>query len=153
MGEFDQNIDDKRRLAVPSALREQIDPEEDGEGFFLVLGLERHLWLYPDNYYRRLTATMTKSPFPTRSTQKFGLLFAMARYLKPDKQGRIVLPEKSIQRATVDEQVTLVGHYDHVEIWPRLEWEKYVQEHLPSYSEALLELGEELPRQLPPPPM
>jgi len=151
VGEFDVTIDDKRRLGVPAALREQIDPAADGSGFFLVLGVDRHLWLYPDAYYRKLTATLKRSVLPTRSGRKIGLLFAMARYLKADKQGRVVLPEKSIQRAAVDEQVTLVGHDDHIEIWPTGEWEAFVQDQLPTYAESLLEMGEQLAREQNPP--
>lgn len=146
VGEFDQAVDEKRRLAIPAALREQIDSAEDGEGFFLVLGSNRHLWLYPDGYYRRLTATLKRSPFPTRGAQKLSLFFAMARFLKPDKQGRVVLPDKSVQRASISEQVTLVGHDDHVEIWPRQEWEKHVEEQLPTYDEALLDIAEQWAR-------
>ena len=154
VGEFDQGIDDKRRLAVPSALRDQIDPDVDGEGFFLVLGADRHLWLYPDGYYRHLTAQLKRTPLPTRSGRKLGLFFAMARRLSPDKQGRVVLPEKSVHRATIDRQVTLVGHDDHIEIWPRREWDEFVQEQLPNYGESLLEMGERMSRESvePPPP-
>ena len=153
VGEFDQSIDDKRRLSIPSALREQIDPEADGAGYFLVLGSDRHLWLYPDGYYRRLTATLKRSPLPTRSGQRMGLFFAMARFIKPDRQGRVVLPEKSIQRAMVSDQVTLVGHDDHVEIWPSSQWEAFVSEHLPTYDDTLLEMGEALALETPPPPI
>ena len=144
VGEFDQAIDDKRRLAIPAALRDQIDPAVDGEGFFLVLGGRRHLWMYPDGYYRHLCATLKRSPLPTRGGQKLGLFFAMARHLKPDKQGRVVLPDKSVRRAIIDEQVTLVGHDDHIEVWPRQQWEEFVQENLPTYDDALLEMGERL---------
>jgi MraZ protein len=152
VGEFDQALDEKRRIAIPAPLRDQIDAATDGEGFFLVLGTKRHLWLYPDKYYRGLTATLKRSPLPTRSGEKMGLFFAMARYVEPDKQGRIVLPEKSIQRAVVGEQVTLVGHDDHIEVWPREEWDRHLQEQLPSYDDAILEMGEKLSGvDLPPP--
>lgn len=144
VGEFDQTIDDKRRLAINAALRELIDLEADGEGFFLVLGADRHLWLYPDKYYRSLTSRLKRSPLPTRSGQKLGLFFAMARYLKPDKQGRVVLPERSMQRADIAEDVTLVGHDDHIEIWPRQKWEAHVEEQLPTYGEALLEASDQM---------
>ena len=43
--------------------------------------------------------TMKRSPLPTRENRKTDLLFAMARLLKPDAQGRVVLPEVSVQRA------------------------------------------------------
>ncbi len=144
VGEFDQALDEKRRLTIPAALREQIDPATDGEGFLLVLGADRHLWLYPDGYYRRLAATLKRSPLPTRGGRKLSMFWAMARHLKADSQGRVVLPEKSFQRAVVDSDMTLVGHDDHIELWPRREWEAFVNEHLPTYGETLLEAGEKL---------
>ena len=107
VGEFDVLIDSKHRLAIPAALREQIVPEEDGKNMFLVLGPDRHLWLYPDLYYRKLVARLRRSPLPSRQTRRIDLLFAMARMVKPDAQGRVVLPEKSMQRAVVSDSVTL----------------------------------------------
>ena len=101
IGEFETTIDAKHRLAVNSSFREQIDPEEDGSNFILVLGPDRHLWLYPDESYRRLLASLKRSPLPGRRTRRIDLLFAMARLVKPDKQGRIVLPEKSMERAVI----------------------------------------------------
>ncbi len=143
VGEFDQAVDEKRRLAIPAALREQIAPSEDGEAFYLVLGSDRHLWLYPDLYYRRLMAKMRRSPFPSRDGQKLSLFWAMARHLKADRQGRMVLPEKSVQRAVISPEVTLVGHDDRIEIWPREDWESHVTEHLPTYGEVLLDASEQ----------
>ena len=119
-----------------------LDPEEDGANFILVLGPDRHLWLYPDAYYRRLLATMKHSPLPDRQSRRMHLLTAMARVLKTDAQGRVVLPEKSMSRAIISDTVTLVGVFDHVEIWPRDEWESHVAESLPSYGEMLYEASE-----------
>lgn len=143
VGEFEQTIDQvKHRLAISSALREQINGEEDGGNFILVLGPDRHLWLYPDDYYRRLLATMKHSPLPDRQSRRVHLLTAMARVLKTDSQGRVVLPEKSMRRAIIAEDVTLVGVFDHIEIWPTDEWERHVEEALPTYGEMLYETSE-----------
>ena len=142
VGEFDQVLDAKHRLAIPAALRDQIVAEEDGSSFYLVLGPDRHLWLYPDLYYRRLLQPLQKNPFPSRRAQKLDLLFALARVVRPDAQGRVVLPEKSLQRAVSSEQVTLVGKGDHIEIWPHEEWESYVAGALPRYGEDLLDAGD-----------
>jgi len=146
VGEFEQTIDAKHRLAISSSLRELMEPQEDGSNFILVVGPDRHLWLYPDLYYRRLLATMRRSPLPDRQTRRIDLLFAMARYLKPDAQGRVVLPEKSMQRAVVSQDVTLVGIFDHIEIWPTPEWERHVELGLPAYGELLYEAGEQAGR-------
>ncbi len=144
VGEFDLVLDAKHRLAIPAALREQILPAEDGTNFYLVLGPDRHLWLYPDQYYRQLLSTVQRSPLPSRKAQRMDLLFALARMVKADSQGRVVLPEKSMQRATIGDNVTLVGKGDHVELWPTEEWEAYVAETLPRYGEDLLDAGDAL---------
>jgi MraZ protein len=143
VGEFESSIDTaKHRLAISSALRDQMDPKVDGEAFILVLGPDRHLWLYPEAYYRRLLATMKRSPLPDRRSGRIHLLTAMARVLRPDAQGRVVLPEKSMSRATVSEKVTLAGAFDHIEIWPQDEWDRHVEEALPTYGEMLYEASD-----------
>ena len=146
VGEFESSIDTvKHRLAISSALREQMDPQSDGDNFILVLGPDRHLWLYPEVYYRRLLAKMKRSPLPDRHSGRLHLLTAMARVLRPDAQGRVVLPEKSMRRAIISEKVTLAGAFDHVEIWPQDEWDKHVEEALPTYGEMLYEASERAP--------
>ena len=141
-GEFEQTIDAKHRLAIPAALRDQITPKEDGTEFVLLLGPDRHLWLYPDLAYRRMLASIRRGPLPDRQSGRLGLLFAMARIVKPDKQGRVVLPEKSLQRATITDNVTLAGMFDHIEIWPSDEWEKRVESELETYGEMLYEAAD-----------
>ena len=147
-GEFEQTIDAKHRLAIPAALRDQISPEEDGKNYVLLLGPDRHLWLYPDLAYRRMLASMRRGPLPDRQSNRLGLLFPMARIVKPDKQGRIVLPEKSMQRATISDNVTLAGMYEHIEIWPTEAWDRRVESELDSYGEMLYEAGEQLQSKL-----
>jgi MraZ protein len=144
IGEQDQTIDAKHRLGISAAFRDLIDPEEDGRNFVLVLGPDRHLWLYPDQYYRRLLAKLKRSPIPNRHQRLIDLLFAMARLLKPDAQGRVVLPEMSMRRAIVAKQVTLVGVKDHIEIWPTDEWNRRVDAELPRYGEMLYEAADRL---------
>jgi division/cell wall cluster transcriptional repressor MraZ len=144
-GEHEQTIGAKRRLAVNSALREE-QQAEDGEQYYLVLGPDKHLWLYPDEYYRRLASSMKRSLLPSRQMAKMSMFFAMARLLKPDAQGRVVLPEKSLQRARLEgvENVTLVGKGDHIELWPTNEWEGFVGDALGSYEDMLYEAAEKL---------
>ena len=66
----------------------------------------------------------------------------MARMVKPDSQGRVVLPEKSMQRAVVSDSVTLVGVFDHIEIWPTEEWESHVADSLETYGEVLYQASD-----------
>ena len=144
-GEHETTIGAKRRLAITSALREEQLPE-DGEQFYLTLGPDKHLWLYPDKYFRNLASQTDRSLFPSRQTAKMSLFFALARLLKPDNQGRVVLPEKSLQRASMEStpEVTLVGKGDHIEIWPLDEWNQHVEDAMPSYEDTLYEAADHL---------
>jgi DNA-binding transcriptional regulator/RsmH inhibitor MraZ len=93
-----------------------------------------------------LASSMKRSLLPSRQMAKMSMFFAMARLLKPDAQGRVVLPEKSLQRAGLEDakDVTLVGKGDHIEIWPREQWNTFVDESMPGYEEMLFEAAERL---------
>jgi prepilin-type processing-associated H-X9-DG protein len=44
-------------MLVPSEIRKQLDPNRDGEAFFLVMGVDGRPWLYPEQYYEQLVST------------------------------------------------------------------------------------------------
>lgn len=144
IGEFEQTVDAKHRLAINASLRDSMDPDEDGKDFVLILGPDRHLWLYPDALYRKMLQRLGSSPIPDRQSRKVDMMFAMARLLKMDAQGRIVLPEKSMQRAVIKDSVTLLGQNDHIAIWPTDEWERHVEAALPGYGEMVYEAADQV---------
>ena len=144
VGEFDQTIDAKRRLSIPAPLREDLDEDEYAGSFYLVVGSDDYLWLYPDKYYRRLVKMIKRSPLPAPQAQGIDALFAMARVVKPDAQGRIVLPPKSMERSEISDCVTLVGGGDHIVIWPHDRWEAQIQATRPIYGQLLAEAAERL---------
>ena len=123
-GEYELNVDDKNRLLIPSEVRRSIKPEEFGEGYFLVIGINRLPWLYPERYYERLATQGPADITPEQDLLAFDQLhFAMASRLDPDKQGRVLLPDKILKRAKINKEVTLIGARDHLELWNRADWE------------------------------
>ena len=145
VGEFDASYDPrKKRLAIPASCREYINRDEDGTDYLVVLGPDRRLWIYPDRYFRTRVAPMPKNAFPNRSAQKLGSMFAFARFVKPDTQGRIILPDKPVSRAKMGESLTLVGKGDHMELWGSDEWERHVEQEMAEYGKNLLDMGDGL---------
>jgi MraZ protein len=125
-GEFDQTVDEKNRLSVPAELRRMIDPQEYGENLIVLVGANRKPWLYPDKYYRKLLSKFTPQAVPPEELLKFDHFnVSMTFPVSVDKQGRLVLPEKIVRRTGVKGDVTVAGARDHIEIWPRSEWEDY----------------------------
>ncbi|NLW86523.1 MAG: hypothetical protein GXY38_06585 [Planctomycetes bacterium] len=144
VGEFETTVDGKHRLAISSEFREQINPDEDGQNFVLTLGTRRHLWLYPDRYHRVLLKNLKRSVLPSKHGADLTLFFGTARIVRADAQGRIVLPEKSMSRSNISEQVTVVGNDDHLEIWPRQEWDQHVAKGIENYDEILTQASDRM---------
>jgi len=123
-GEYELNVDEKNRLLIPSEVRSRIKPEEHGEALFLVVGIDRRPWLYPERYYEELVTRQPSDITPAHDLLAFDQMhFALASRLEPDKQGRVLLPDKILRRAGIQKEVTLIGVRDHLELWNRADWE------------------------------
>ena len=123
-GNYELTVDDKNRILVPSEVRKKLDPERDGEAFFLVTGRDGRLWLYPERHYELLVSRDPSELTPSEDTLAFDrLMLGLASRVEWDKQGRVLLPDKALKRAGIGKEVTLVGARDHLELWNRSEWE------------------------------
>ena len=132
-GEHELTVDDKNRLLIPSEIRKLLNPERDGEALFLVIGVNRKPWLYPERYYENLVSQVPAeiSPGDDRLARD-QLLFGMASRLEWDKQGRVLVPEKTLRRTGLNREVTLLGVRDHLELWNRSDWDARREELMAS---------------------
>lgn len=123
-GEYELNIDDKNRFLIPAEIRKKMDPERDGQAFFLVIGPDKRPWIYPERFYESLVSAEPAELTPGRDRLAYDRrVFGTAAFLEPDKQGRVLIPDAVRKRTALDKEVTLVGVRDHLEIWNRPEWE------------------------------
>jgi MraZ protein len=128
-GNYELTLDDKNRLLVPSEIRKALDPNTDGDAFFLVTGTNGKLWLYPEKYYESLAGQIRSEMVPEDDLLAFDQAnFAMASKVEWDKQGRVLISERILRKAGLNKDVTLLGMRDHVEVWDRAEWEKRAEE-------------------------
>lgn len=138
-GEYDLSLDEKNRLAIPSKIREQISPEEYGEGFYQVLGPSRILCLYPDKYFQHFAlAVVPGKAAPDELLTIDRVNYSQANKVELDRQGRVLLTDKMLQRAGLKSQVTLIGARDHLEVWDQKRWEAYLSEHFSSHEQSML---------------
>jgi MraZ protein len=138
-GEYELTIDDKNRLFIPADIRKAIHPDEHGEAFFLIGGINRVPWLYPEKYYEALVSQVTPEMTPGEDLLKFDHVnFALANRLPWDKQGRLGIPDKTLRRAGITREVTLIGARDHLELWNRADWDPYRENLVARFSEIAL---------------
>jgi len=123
-GEYELTIDDKNRLLVPAEVRRQLDPERDGDAFFLVLGIDGRPWLYPERYYEALVSRDPGELTPGDEALDYDRMnLGLASRIEWDKQGRVLIPDKTLKRAGIGKDVTLLGVRDHLELWDRSGWD------------------------------
>ncbi len=122
-GNYELTIDDKNRMLVPSEIRKQLVADRDGEAFFLVLGIDGRPWFYPERHYEALISRDPSQLTPAEEALSYDRMnLGLASRVEPDNQGRVLIPDKTLKRAGISKDVTLVGVRDHLELWDRAEW-------------------------------
>ena len=139
-GEYEHTLDEKSRLFISNKLRSQIDVAEYGSNFYLVIGANGILCLYPERCFQQIALASAPGRVPPDESVAFERLsFALASKIELDRQGRLLLNEKLRKRAKLNNNLTLVGVRDHVEIWNTSDWEKYLKLNLTRYEEQMMQ--------------
>ncbi|RKY24171.1 MAG: hypothetical protein DRP62_04325 [Planctomycetota bacterium] len=137
-GEYEHTIDSKSRVLISNKLRNQIDADEHGSNFYLVLGSNGILCLYPEKYFEQIAlAAAPNATAPDETVAFERISFALASKVELDNQGRLLLNEKLRKRAGLKEHVTLIGVRDHIELWNSNNWEQYLADNMAQYQKQM----------------
>lgn len=137
LGQYITNLSSSRRLAVPKPFRSKL-----GKKFIVSKWYEGCLVLVSADQWEALLGRVTgKKDFvtqPVRDTDRF--IMGSAFELRPDAQGRVVLPDMLVSYAKLKSDVIFIGLGDRVEIWNKSEWrarEQYIQSHVATMMEEI----------------
>lgn len=122
-GTYEHNIDAKGRLAIPSKLRDEL-----GSVFYLAMGVDACLAIYPQSTWNRFTEKFAS--LPMSQSKKMRSLFANAARCELDSQGRIVIPQKLKEYAGIEKDVVIIGVHDRAEIWAAEKWAAEEEEEM-----------------------
>ena len=140
IGEYNHNLDNKGRLAVPAKFRKLLK-----EGAVVTRGLDNCLFLYPKKQWKILAEKLSNLPISQAKARAFSrLMLAGAMDVEFDNQGRINLPEYLIKFAGLKKKSIIAGLYDRLEIWDEAVWKKYktgAEQESGEIAETLGELG------------
>jgi MraZ protein len=137
-GEYQHVVDSKSRVLISNRLRSQIDVDEHGSNFYLVLGANGILCLYPEKYFEQIAlAVAPGAAAPDEAVVFERMSFALASRVELDGQGRLLLNERLRKRAGLKDNVTLVGVRDHIELWNSESWEQYLSDHMAQYQRQM----------------
>lgn len=137
-GEYQHVVDNKSRVLISNKLRNQIDVEEHGSNFYLVLGANGILCLYPERYFEQISlAVAPGTAAPDEAVAFERMSFALSSKVELDGQGRLLLNEKLRARAGLKDNITLIGVRDHIELWNSESWEQYVLDNMAQYQKQM----------------
>ena len=137
-GEYQHVIDEKGRVLISNKLRSQVDADEHGRSFYLVLGTNGVLCLYPEKYFEQIALAVTPgTTAPDEAVAFERMSFSLASKIELDNQGRLLLNDKLRKRAGLKDNITLIGVRDHIELWNSESWEQYISDHMSQYQKQM----------------
>lgn len=113
LGEFSHNLDDKGRLPLPAPWRTQL-----GDSVIITRGTERCLLVFRASDLEQFLDKIVQVGITGSDTRELTRYFSSkAQEEKPDKQGRITIPQNLMDFANIKGEMLFVGAYDHGEAW------------------------------------
>lgn len=140
IGEYQHNIDEKGRLAVPAKFRQQLK-----NGAVITKGLDKCLFLYPAAEWKKLADKLVNMSINQAKSRAYvRMLLTGAFEVKFDVQGRINLPDNLIKFSGLKKKAVVAGLYNRIEIWNDRSWAIYkarAEKESDKIAESLGELG------------
>ncbi|MHB1455424.1 MAG: division/cell wall cluster transcriptional repressor MraZ [Armatimonadota bacterium] len=119
-GGFNHSLDDKNRVIIPQKLRYEL-----GEDFVITKGLNKCLWVFSTEEFRKLDATISAQPkLDVHALRLQRFLLAEAIDANTDIQGRVAIPSNLREHAEIEKEVMVIGAGNRIEIWSKQRWDE-----------------------------
>jgi MraZ protein len=125
---FERTLDAKNRIQIPAEFRKVMDPKLHGEAFYLCPGERKNtLSLYPERTFHDRAKQLRTEEIAGADPLAFEqLYYSLASRLEMDKQGRVVLQERLLNRVELGREVTLAGAHTRIDVWNTAEYTEFV---------------------------
>ena len=119
MGKYNNSIDAKNRMIVPSKHRDQL-----GGRCILTKGMDTCLYIYPVAEWEKQMEKISQLPETDENVRKYiREAFSNAEECEIDKQGRILIPAELKNKVYIDKELVTVGAMRRIEIWSKEVWD------------------------------
>ena len=122
---FDFILDPKKRLQIPSDIRQLLKKEDDGT-FILTKGKWSCIFAFPKSVWEQRKKRIADMDLTSvEQYQRLQLLNASSATCPMDKQFRIKVPDELLAFAGLTKDATIVGVDDRLEIWDKQRADAY----------------------------
>lgn len=132
-GNFDYQLDDRNRVALPPKFREAF-----ANGAVLTPGMDGCIEVYTPEGYDREAEIVNRVPAHSELGRKLRrAFFGSAFDVQRDGQGRLLIPARLLSYAGIEKDVMVVGADQRLEIWDRQRWENQEEDLQVARAEAM----------------
>ena len=140
LGQYQHNIDDKGRLAIPAKFRSPL-----ADGLVITRGVEKCLYVWDLEQWRQISDKLAKLPLMQANARRVARhFFSSATDTSLDKLGRVVIPQFLREYAGLSDEVMVVGLRGRIEIWDKAAWDAEYSDAeengIAAYAESLADL-------------
>lgn len=122
IGEYIHSTDAKGRVIMPQRFREELSPT-----FYITKGIDGCLFVYDETEWTNIYNKMKNLKLTSKKAREFSrFLYAPAREVEVDKQGRIIIPQNLREYARIEKEVAIIGVSSRIEIWSKERYDKYI---------------------------
>ncbi len=138
-GEYRNTLDEKGRLLIPSRIRTEIP----GNLLVITQGVDKCLWLFPPDEWKRISDNLMTSTsiFQSRARLIQRRIVAPAQETEIDKSGRINISPTLRDYAGLTKDAVILGIKNYIEVWDESVYREWWADKESEFQEAAEELG------------
>jgi len=130
VGSYCHKIDSKGRTVIPARFRGEL-----GSSVVATIGIDLCIAIYPIPRWEKLILKLNELSSFKKKTRDFRrLLLSMAAEQEIDAAGRILIPSMLRDYSGAEQDITIIGLEDHIEIWDTQRWEEQCRQTLTDFS-------------------
>lgn len=125
-GTFEHVLDNKNRLVIPGRIVKSLKSDK----LFIMKGYEGTLSIFPNEEFDKYLAKLQSFPYENKSSRDVLRIALSSVYeLELDKSNRVQIPTSLVNKYKISKEVVVVGVLDHIEVWSKDKWEKYLKDN------------------------
>lgn len=125
VGTFTHQLDEKKRLSIPSDFRRLLQGELDGKINVYMRKVEGAVQIFAPEGVARMTARYSsESPEDPGFREKMLSIASAFQRKALDGQGRVMIPDEFISHANLKKNIVVMGAFGWFEIWSKETWKK-----------------------------
>lgn len=139
-GEAHTALDDKGRITVPRRIRDTMEVMGHIQ-WYMTRGFDGAIFLFPKEEWDKIRSLTSQFPSMDTHALDFRRMFlGSAAVARPDRQGRMLVPQYLRDHASIEKEAVLVGVEDHLELWSAAGWTAYQKKQEETFKEMASEL-------------